>query len=126
MTERKKLVKNLDKAFGDFIKARDNYTCVLCGSKERIQCGHLFTRASYSTRWNELNAHAQCASCNMRHEYDFFPFQNWFVKKFSQQNYEDLYFQHKQVVKYKDWELLDLIDYYKEKLKIKISKGKQR
>lgn len=116
MTKRKKLVKDLDKIFSLFIRARDKH-CVLCGSKERLQCGHLFSRASYSTRWSEINCHCQCASCNMRHEYDFYPFQSWFVSRFGQKIYDDLYATYKQARKIKDYEIQLLIEEYKIKIK---------
>lgn len=70
-SERKRLVERLDKAFGDYIKARDG-KCVVCGSTENLQCGHLFSRVAYSTRWNPANAYCQCRSCNLVHEHDFY------------------------------------------------------
>ncbi len=50
---------------------RDNGVCETCGAStetKQISCGHLLTRASYSTRWYEPNMHAQCTGCNIRHE----------------------------------------------------------
>ena len=135
-SKRKNLVKELDKTFSLFIRARDK-NCVVCGTdgsyvwkvrplkkhreisglsedacdnqlaelrddaekhttkimsqvalgkvtskylekefkRNNIQNGHLFSRASYSTRWDGLNAHAQCQSCNFRHEFDPVPYQ---------------------------------------------------
>jgi hypothetical protein len=115
-TERKKLIKKLDKVFGDYIKKRDNYTCVLCGSKERVQCGHLLTRAAYSTRWDEEGCFAQCFKCNYTHEFRPYPFYQWFIKKFGQEKLDDLYFRHKQVVKFKNFQLEELIEKYSKKI----------
>ena len=56
---------------------RDGYHCVVCGSSSNPQCGHILSRVSYATRWDERNAACQCASCNYRHEYTPYPFIKW-------------------------------------------------
>ena len=111
-SERKSLVRKLDTAFSLYIRERDGH-CVTCGSKERLQCGHLFTRAAYSTRWNSMNAYCQCSSCNMRHEYDPGPLTIYFLAHYGQAAYEALHRKHKTPVKYSDGELLALIEKYK-------------
>lgn len=115
-SKRKLLVKKADKAFGDYIKARDHYICVVCGSKEFISCGHLLSRSAYSTRWDEVNCHGQCRSCNYKHESYPGPFTSWFLKKFGAQKYLDLEQRYWQSRKWKDWELEELIETYKHKL----------
>lgn len=75
--DRKRLVKALDRAFSQYIRQRDGNKCVLCGSTKMVQCGHILSRVSYATRWDERNAHAQCAACNMKHEYNSYPFVSW-------------------------------------------------
>ena len=71
-SDRKRLVKKLDKVFSQYIRFRDQ-RCVTCGSRENLQCGHLFSRTAYSTRWHPRNAFCQCSSCNLRHEHDPYP-----------------------------------------------------
>jgi len=66
----KKLVKELDKVFGDYIVNRDNWTCITCGKKivndrKKIQCGHYISRKHYATRWDERNCSGQCIGCNV-------------------------------------------------------------
>jgi hypothetical protein len=114
---RKSLVRTLDKAFGDYIKERDRQ-CVCCGeiNQELLQCGHLFTRAAYSTRWDERNAFCQCSSCNLRHEYDPGDLTNYFLRKFGQGEYALLHRIHRTPRKYRDAELQELIADYRNRL----------
>ena len=89
-SNRKKLVAELDRVFSLYIRKRDG-RCVLCGATERLQCGHLFSRTAYSTRWHMANAHAQCASHNCMHEHDAWPFYSWFIQKFGQEAFDNLH-----------------------------------
>lgn len=70
-----------------------------------------------ATRWDELNCHAQCWPCNYKHVHDWYPYQNWFVQKFGQEAYDNLYRKFKSVVKLKPFNLEILIEEYTEKLK---------
>lgn len=47
--------------FGNWIKERDNWTCVTCGSKNEIQAGHFFHAV---LDFDEDNISAQCKKCN--------------------------------------------------------------
>jgi hypothetical protein len=114
-SDRKKLVAELDRVFSLYIRARDK-ACVLCNSVERLQCGHLFTRSSYSTRWDENNAFAQCSKHNYLHELKPYPFYHWYMEKFGKDKLDNLYLKHLQVKKIKDFELLEMIETYKKKL----------
>jgi hypothetical protein len=119
-TERQKLVAKLDKVFSEYIRERDNYRCVTCGVQGRerdglMQCGHLFTRASYSTRWTEENAFAQCRGCNLRHEHDAAPFTMFYLHTYGQGAYEKLYLKHKSVFKITNADLEILIGLYEHK-----------
>lgn len=114
---RKSLVRTLDKAFGDYIKARDG-RCVCCGETDpaKLQCGHLFTRAAYSTRWVESNAYCQCSSCNLRHEYDPGELTEYFLERNGAEGYQALHARHRQTVKYRDADLQALIADYRNRL----------
>lgn len=114
---RKSLVRMLDKAFSDFIKERDK-RCVCCGETdaEKLQCGHLFTRAAYSTRWDERNAYCQCSSCNLRHEYDPGTLTYYFLQKHGAAGYQALHSDHRIPKKYRDAELQELIADYRNRL----------
>ena len=110
-SNRKKLIAKLDKVFSLWIRNRDQ-KCVLCGSTERLQNGHLFSRQNYATRWDELNCHGQCASCNYTHEFRPYPFYNWFENKYGKEAMDELFKKHLSTKKWKDWELEDLIKKY--------------
>lgn len=58
------------RAFNDYIRARDGEVCISCGSTTAISyhAGHYRTTAAASQlRFNEDNCHSQCASCNVHH-----------------------------------------------------------
>ena len=112
---RKGLVKKADKEFSLYIRKRDNYRCVLCGSTKQVQCGHIFSRVAYSTRWDEDNAYAQCAACNIRHEQNSYPFLEWCRKKKGQEAMDELFHKWNQTSKLKDWEIEEIAQMYKFK-----------
>jgi transcription elongation factor Elf1 len=113
---RKSIVKEADYVFSRYIRMRDG-KCVTCGAVANLQCGHLFSRVSYSTRWDEMNAFAQCAACNYRHEYDSVPLTLYFINRFGKEKYESLYTKYKTNVKMTDEEILEVVKEYKEKLR---------
>lgn len=115
-SERKKLVNKLDKVFSQYIRMRDG-VCVVCGTKDNLQCGHLYSRIAYSTRWDEDNAFAQCRNCNMRHEYDFEPLRKYAEMKHGKKKLKKIYIKYKTPVKLSNNDLQDLIKYYQNKLK---------
>ena len=105
-------MKLADKVHARFIRDRDRGICVICGSTVQPECGHLFTRAAHSTRWDYLpdgNCHCQCHACNMRHEEDAKPFTDWYIGKFGQAAYDALLARHNRVRRWSVGELEDLI-----------------
>ncbi len=118
---RGRLIIRADEAFSIYIRERDGYVCFTCGLKGHprdgvMQCGHLITRRSYSTRWDELNAHCQCRGCNFRHEYDYEIYRAAFVHRYGEERYQELYLKSKQIVKISNSELEDIAKYYRRKL----------
>lgn len=109
------MVKKIDKILSEYIRKRDG-ACVVCGSTENLTNGHLFTRRAYSTRWEELNCHCQCWACNYRHEFDFYPFQTWFVSKYGQEQYDELYRVHRTPKKFRMSDLEEIYEHYRQKL----------
>jgi len=114
-SKRKALVAKADKYFSLYIRKRDEI-CVTCGARDNLQCGHLFSRIAYSTRWDEYNAYCQCRSCNLYHEACPAPLTNYFLSKYGQGAYMALYQKYRTTHKYYDAELDELANYYKEKL----------
>jgi len=116
-SNRKGKVKRLDNAFSLFIRARDRYVCVTCGLRGSykdgvMQCGHLFSRQSYSTRWDEMNCYCQCKGCNNSHEYDAYPFTRYFIERYGLNAYDELHLRHRTSRKFSDADLNDMIKFY--------------
>ena len=116
---RKTLVKNLDTIFSIYIRRKDAIddiaTCVTCGKKDhykKLQCGHFMSRSNYSTRWDENNVGVQCYGCNISRSGEQFKFSLYLGNKLS----EEMLIKSKQVVKFADVDLLQLIKYYTEKV----------
>jgi len=110
--KRMTLVRRLDRIVSLMIRARDK-KCVICLSKENLQCGHLFPRASYSTRWDIAqngNCHTQCRGCNLAHNRDFYPYSNWYAKRFGQKEYDILHSRYKTKKRFTDKQLIALYD----------------
>ena len=64
----KRLKKNAWKAFADYIKARDKYTCYTCHAKATgsgLHAGHFVPATRTGTWLDERNVHAQCYRCNI-------------------------------------------------------------
>ena len=111
-TDRKKLIKMLDKLVSEYIRNRD-MRCVICHTKERLTNGHLFSRTHYSTRWDVHeggNCACQCGPCNMSHEFNAGPFTSWYINKFGIEMYDTLLQRHNKVSKLKDAQLEVMID----------------
>src|SRR3990167_7578217 len=61
----KKIKENqLDRVFSLYIRNRDK-RCLKCGTKENLQCAHIFSRTARSVRWNALNALTLCYKCHL-------------------------------------------------------------
>lgn len=108
-TTRKGWVRKLDKLVGDIVKLRDGQ-CVVCGSKDNLTPGHIFSRVAYSTRWDLQNVACQCVSCNFKHEFDPYPLLNWYTEKYGVGALDDLHFRYVHPVKFKDFQLEEIYD----------------
>lgn len=58
-----------DTVFSLYIRERDGWCCVRCGSRHEIRsmglhCSHFFGRSKESTRFDEENADALCYGCH--------------------------------------------------------------
>ena len=111
-SQRKKLVAELDRVFSLYIRKRDK-CCVLCGTTERLQCGHLFSRTAYSTRWHAANAHGQCAKHNLMHEHDAYPYHTWYINAFGREAFDELHEIYATPRKFTDEELTEMITHFK-------------
>lgn len=113
-SERKKAIAHADRWFSRYIRARDGAS-VLSGERDRLNCGHVFTRRNHSTRWDEFNAFAQTAGENYSHEFDPYPFLRWFRQTFGEDRLDELHRRHRQPRKFTTAEIRAIGDYYREK-----------
>lgn len=79
----KTLKAQADRAMSDYIRERDGWKCVICGETgKHIQNGHYIPRQSLALRYDETNCHAQCPTCNGRHNLDREPYRLYIVRRY--------------------------------------------
>jgi hypothetical protein len=118
---RSKLVKKLDTVFSQYIRRSnaDNNgycTCVTCNKTfhwKEIQAGHFMSRKHYSIRWDERNVKPQCVACNVYRAGEQYKYSIFLGKELS----NVLYLQSKEIVKFTNYELENMINDYNERLK---------
>ena len=121
---RKTLINKADKIFSEYIRRRytnDNgiTECYTCGKKDHwkeLQCGHFMSRKHYSTRWNETNCQVQCAGCNVFRYGEQYKFGRNLDIEFGNGTADDLHQLSRQIVKYDNNDLIEMIKHYKKKL----------
>lgn len=110
------LKKKANKVFSDFIRKRDGWRCVLCGSTYLIQNGHLIKRGKKIHLFSELNCHALCSACNYRDNYDHDVYVRWFIEKFGVAKYKKLVDTKEDLKQLKRQDYLDIIEKYSKKV----------
>ena len=111
-TARQRVVKRLDDVTSKYIRERDAL-CVQCKSQENLTNGHVFSRRSYSTRWDiskDGNCHCQCWGCNFKHSKDNYDYFKWYIDRFSNEEFDNLRFRYKETKKYTTAELEELYE----------------
>lgn len=122
---RSSLVKKLDSVFSLYIRQRNKDSrgfteCVTCGKKDhykKLQAGHFISRKNYSTRWDEDNVQVQCVACNVYRYGEQYKFSLWLNKMLGEGTADRLHAKGLELVKFSNFELQDMIDMYKDKLK---------
>lgn len=115
------LVKKLDKVFSLYIRLRDAmpggcFRCISCGQIkpfEQADAGHYFSRIHMSTRFDEDNCSAECRFCNRFRADHLDGYRKNLIVKIGEQRFLELEWKHNQPCKYADFELEELIKYYK-------------
>ena len=113
----KSVKDKLDKLVSEFIRNRDG-RCVICGSTDQPTNGHLFSRKHNSLRWDmrpDGNCHQQCWPCNFKHVHDTVPYFQWYIHKFGQERYDELYQEWNGICQYKNNDLIELLKKLKER-----------
>jgi hypothetical protein len=120
---RKSLVEKLDKIFSIYIRRKDAIndiaTCVTCNKKDhwtKLQNGHFMSRRHYNTRWDEDNCHVQCSGCNVFRSGEIYLYNKYLCLKFDNNFPDRLYEKSNITVKFADIDLIELIEYYTEKV----------
>lgn len=121
---RKSLINKADKVFSQYIRRRytdDNgFTeCYTCGKKDHwkeLQCGHFMSRKHYSTRWNETNCQVQCAGCNVFRYGEQYKFGRNLDIEFGNGTADELHSKSRQIVKYDNQDLIEMIKHYEKKV----------
>lgn len=115
---RKSLVIKLDTVFSQYIRRKDAVNdiaeCITCGKKDhfkKLQCGHFMSRRHYSTRWDENNVGVQCYGCNVMMQGQQFLFSKH-LTKIDNNLPDELMIKSKQIVKFTDADLIDMINKY--------------
>ena len=118
-----KLKKDLQKVFNAYIRQRDEgEPCISCGSFSKLQAGHYFSVGSYDgLRFNEDNVHGECARCNCWDESHLITYRRNLEIKLGRSKYLKLNMQADEYkmngYKFTRYELEELIELYKQKLK---------
>lgn len=126
------LVDKLDRIFSQYIRLRDvmpngYFRCISCGKVkpyEQSDCGHFFSRRHMATRFDEDNCNSECKGCNRFSADHLIGYQVNLIRKIGQDRYERLVWKHNSTKKWCDFELKELIKYYKALVdKLKEEKG---
>ena len=122
---RSSLVKKLDTEFSIYIRRRfavgNKASCFTCDKVDewnKLQCGHFQSRRHYATRWDENNCQVQCVGCNVMRYGEQYKFGIHLDQIYGNGIAVSLLRKAKSEFKIKDFELIDLIEYYKNKIKL--------
>ena len=78
-----------------------------------MQCGHLFSRRHYATRWHEKNCAGQCYGCNIGDQGRQWIMAQEIDKKHGEGTAENMHKRSQDSRKYTNEELIQLTKYYK-------------
>lgn len=86
------LKKKADLLFSTYIRLRDsNMPCISCSEMRKLQCGHYYAKSGYDgLRYNELNAHGECAKCNCFDASHLINYTENIIKRIGKQNFNKL------------------------------------
>ena len=113
-------ITKVDNYFHRYIRLRDTndegygncYTCNVPLDFKRTQAGHFINRSLKATRWDERNVGVQCFGCNISRSGEQYKFSQYLGNNLSEQ----LHIKSKQIVKFADIDLIELIEHYTDKV----------
>ena len=117
---RKGLIRKLDRAFSLYIRTRhaknEIAECVTCGVKKHyteMDAGHFVSRRHYATRWTSQNCQVQCKKCNNWGAGESYLMGKYIDKTYGIGTADELITLSRQIKKFTDEDLKDLISKYK-------------
>jgi hypothetical protein len=118
-------VREVDAAFSAFIRYRDkDRTCICCGKPLYLDsiggsydAGHFISRKHMATRWDEANVHAQRKYCNRHMAGNYAGFREGLIGRIGLSEVERLEVARKVIRKFNIYELMELRDLFRAKLK---------
>ena len=118
---RSSAVDKADRQFSRFIRLRDAipggaFKCISCGKFKRIEqadCGHFHSRKHMATRFDELNAHAECRACNRFSADHLIKYQENLIRLIGEEEFGRLNIRAKGIKQWSETDLKELAKYYK-------------
>lgn len=119
------IVTRLDRVFSQYIRLRDShddetFACISCGRRLSLsyaQCGHYYPRANMSTRFDPDNCHAECIHCNCFDQNHLEGYRKNLIAKIGEGRVAELDRRAKETKKWSHYELEEMIEFYKERIK---------
>lgn len=87
-TSKKSRIDYLDRIFSILIRADGE--CVHCGTTERLQCAHGFSRRYRSVRWDTRNAFCLCQRCHMFFTHRPLEWDEWLKDRWGEDLYDEV------------------------------------
>lgn len=119
-----KAKKKLDQIFSQYIRLKASKdgmaVCVTCGVKKpwkELQAGHYEKRGKNALRYDETNVHPQCVGCNVFQKGNYTRYARYMIDMYGADYLKELEQEAKKMKQWKVYELEDLIEEYKTKLK---------
>ena len=117
-------IKAADRVFSKYIRLRDShgdsyFVCCSCGRTlpyEQADAGHFVNRRWMALRYDEMNVHAQCRSCNRFDEGNNVGYMRFMQRKYGDSAI-DLLLMKKVSYSWTDFELDILMKEWKDKIK---------
>lgn len=116
-------LRKTEQIFNTYIRKRDKEKgCVSCGKKfgvkEKFDAGHFHpVSTSPSIRFNEDNVHAQCVNCNRDKHGNLHEYRFRLINRIGIERVEDIDRLRHGIIKYTIYELKELQEIYKQKVK---------
>ncbi len=106
------LKKECDRVFSLWVREREQ-ACVLCGSRNSLQCGHFISRSINVLRFSEINCHTCCVSCNVFKNGNMPAYAQFMLKKYGPKIIDNLLIEKQVLKQFKREELEKIIQKYK-------------